>query len=282
MMSNLFKNNNDILAKPFVKWVGGKRQMLKSLTPFLNINYNKYIEPFVGGGAVFFHSAPKTAILNDFNKELITAYRVIKNKRKLALLINELNYNYFPYSNCEDKYYQIRGTEHKDTIKSTARFIYLNKTGYNGMYRVNQSGKFNIPFGKKKNPIKLNEENLWNCQKALKGVKLLSGDFYKTLKYIEKNDLVYLDPPYAPLSSTSNFTQYTKLDFNSFDQERLRDYCNEIDKKGAKFILNNSDVELIHKLYNKYKSYKTSIRRMVGAKSESRILVNELIITNIN
>ena len=279
-----FNNIDKVKAKPFVKWVGGKSQMIKSLSPFLKRPYNKFIEPFVGGGAVFFYKTPQNGIICDYNKELISAYKVIKCKKHLKLLIKELNDNFLPFSNKEKEYYNIRSQNFNDKIKNTARFIYLNKSCFNGIYRVNKSGEFNVPFGKNTKPIILNEDNLYKCNEVLKNTKILCGDFYKTLKYIEKDDLIYLDPPYAPLSKTANFTQYTKKDFKEFDQERLREYCEEIMKKKAKFILNNSDVKLIRELYGNHKDIlitPTKIRRMLGADKKSRILVNELIITNI-
>ena len=280
-MNEIVKIEQKKKIKPFIKWAGGKTQMLKSLKPFLKTDYNKYIEPFLGGGAVFFNIQPKKSILSDYNKELITAYRVINGPRKIDKLMNELMINYVPYSNNEEMYYKIRDRELSgNKIKDTARFIYLNKSCFNGLYRVNKSGKFNVPFGKKKNTMVLDPKNLNACMEALKNTKLLCGDFYKTMKYIEKNDLVYLDPPYAPLSKTSDFTDYTDKGFNQFDQMRLKNYCDEITKKGAKFILNNSDVPFINELYNEYNVMHISISRAISAKKESRVKVGEVIITN--
>ena len=281
----MFKKIEKLKCKPFVKWAGGKTQMLKYLTPLvkgINFTKNKYIEPFVGGGALFFHIQPKHAILSDFNKELITAYRVINGPKKLKKLIILLEKKYLPYSNDETMYYRIRDRGITgDKYKDTARFIYLNKSCFNGVYRVNRSGYFNVPFGKKTKPVKLEINNFINCMKILKNTKLYTGDFYNTLKYIKKDDFVYLDPPYAPISKTAYFTQYTRKNFKDFDQFRLKKYCDKVNKKGAKFIAHNSDVDLIGDLYSNYNILKTPISRTIAAKKESRIKVHELIITNL-
>ena len=281
----MFEESQKIKCKPFIKWVGGKTQMLKYLDPLvrgMNFTKNKYIEPFVGGGALFFHIQPKKAILSDFNKELITAYRTISGPKKLDKLITHLEKKYMPYSNNEDMYYKIRDRGLTgDKYKDTARFIYLNKSCFNGVYRVNSSGGFNVPFGKKKVPVQLEIENFINCMKVLRNTKLYTGDFYNTLKYAKKGDFVYLDPPYVPISKTAHFTQYTEKNFKDFDQLRLKEYCDKIDKKGAKFIVHNSDVDLIRDLYSNYNMINTPISRTIAAKKESRIKINELIITNL-
>ena len=281
----LFKEKNKVKCKPFVKWVGGKTQMLKYLDPLvkgIDFTKNKYIEPFVGGGALFFHIQPKNAIISDFNKELITAYRTISGPIKVKKLIKQLQKNYKPHTNNEEMYYKIRSRGIKgEQYRDTARFIYLNKAGFNGLYRVNKKGDFNVPFGQKKKIINFEVENLINCSKVLKETKLYSGDFYKSLQYIKKGDFVYLDPPYAPISKTSDFTQYTKKDFKDFDQLRLKEFCDKIDKIGAKFIANNSDISFIKDIYSKYHIIKTPISRMIAADKNSRKKVNELIIHNM-
>tara|TARA_Y100001970_G_scaffold145495_1_gene178650 strand:+ start:2180 stop:3031 length:852 start_codon:yes stop_codon:yes gene_type:complete len=282
------ENNGN--SKPFIKWAGGKTRMLKYLDPyFKKINWDKsrYVEPFIGGGAVFFnYTFSSSSIINDFNEELINAYRVIQEKSSLEELLQLLDTKYEHRIGNKDFYLETRASEYPNKIiESTARFIFLNKTCFNGLYRVNSKGKFNVPMGKfSSRPTLYNSDIIWGCHKKLQNTDILCGDYKLLKEKIKKNDIVYLDPPYVPISPTSSFTQYTKLDFTFEDQRELKLFCDSIHEKGAKFILNNSDHPELRNLYNN-PNYTIdddiNIARSVGASSKTRIKVKELIIHNM-
>ena len=195
--------------RPFLKWVGGKRQILNELRKYVPEKWNTYYEPFLGGGAFFFDLIPQNAILGDINPELILVYRTVQNS--VEKLVKELK-NY-PYE--KRYYYNIRdaNTNRWGDIRKTARFIYLNKSCYNGLYRVNKDGKFNVPFGRYKNPLICDEENLKLASSALKNARIICGDFCKTVRSAKANDFVYFDPPYEPISKSSNFVSYHRTGF---------------------------------------------------------------------
>ena len=203
-------------GKPFVKWAGGKRQIMKDIKKYIPDNYSTYYEPFVGGGAVFFELAPKKAVLNDYNKELMNVFECIKDEIRFEKMCNELNHHEANHS--EEYYYKIRDLDRDKKkfnklvdYKRAARTIYLNKACFNGLYRVNKNGEFNVPCGKYKNPTICDAKNLRNLSKLLQNVVFEYGDYKKCVKYIDTNTFVYFDPPYRPLSITSGFTSYTKL-----------------------------------------------------------------------
>jgi DNA adenine methylase len=271
-------------AEPFLKWAGGKSQLLNEFVKFFPYNFKNYIEPFVGGGAVFFYLYSngmlkgKKSILIDSNEDLIIAYKSIKEENKLRTLIKTLSNG--RYLNNEDNYYKIREEEPEDDIEKTARLIYLNKTCFNGLYRVNSKGKFNVPFGRNKNPCICDEENLKAVSVALKNTELINDDFSVVIEYAEKDDFIYFDPPYQPLSRTASFTGYTKDSFNEKDQERLADIYRKLDKRGCKLMLSNSDVKFIRKLYNGYRIEIVKAKRVINCKASKRGTVNELVILN--
>lgn len=274
----------DIFIKPFVKWVGGKRQLLPEIQKKITAagHYTKYYEPFLGGGAVLLNLQPKTAIVNDYNEELINAYIVIRDE--VDPLIRTLK----TYKNEKDFFYNIRSLDRKpeyaalSNIDKAARLIYLNKTCFNGLYRVNQQGFFNSPFGYYKNPNIVNEVVLRHLSNYLKlnDIKFLSGDFEQSLKGIRKGALVYFDPPYAPITSTSNFTGYTAGGFGEDDQRRLADVCKKLNEKGVKFILSNSNVPLIDSLYNDFNKSIVLAKRNVNSDANKRGDTEEVLITN--
>jgi|TARA_B100002003_G_C14032487_1_gene497657 DNA adenine methylase len=284
--------NTHLRPKPFVKWAGGKTRMLKELRPFFKKwDKHRYVEPFVGGGALLFDLQRKKALINDYNKELITAYRVIQDDSQIEILMEILNDVYQGKERDEPFYKKVRAKIiPDDPVEATARFIYLNKSCFNGLYRVNTKGKFNVPMGKSKSPPKLfDKNNLMSCHEFLKsGVEIFDGDYYNTLEKIQKNDVVYLDPPYKPFSKTSSFTQYTEKDFIDSDQNKLKDYCDHLNEIGAKFVLSNSNVNYIKKLYNNYSNTTKEVMasRSIGANKykgktiNTRKKVGELIITN--
>ena len=241
------------LVSPFVKWVGGKRQLIKEIEQELpkNISKLKYFEPFIGGGAVFFHLQPKTAKINDANPELINVYETIKCD--VDKLIESLK----QHKNEENYFYEIRERDRKEDfsksskIERASRLIYLNKTCFNGLYRVNNSGEFNSPFGRYENPNIINEPVLRAVSNFINSNKITISnfDYVEALEKVDDKSFVYLDPPYHPVSNSSNFTGYVAGGWNVDEQKRLRDLCDQLTDKGVKFLLSNSSTPLVRDLY---------------------------------
>ena len=266
------------VAKPFLKWAGGKRGIIQELTSRLPENFGDYYEPFVGGGALFFEIAHKltNAYLSDFNLELVITYQVIK--KQPDKLIETLKWH--SQNHNKQYYYQVR-SQHRlqDPIEIAGRFIYLNKTCYNGLHRVNKSGQFNVPIGKYENPNIVQERNIRICNETLQCVKIEYKEFEKICP--TKGDFVYCDPPYHPRDEIS-FTNYTSLDFTEEDHTRLRDYALALHKKGVNVMLSNSNTGYIRKLY-KNSIFNIEIihaPRYVSCKANEREPVDEVIITN--
>lgn len=266
-------------AKPFVKWAGGKRQLLDELTTGLP-EFEDYHEPFIGGGALFFKLEAmcriKTAHLSDSNEELINAYGIIKNE--VFELMSELALP--SYANNEAAYYKIRASRPSSKVQRAARFIYLNKTAFNGLYRVNSKGGFNVPFGRYDNPKILDSENLLLVHRALQKDALYCGDFSIVLKNAKRGDFVYFDPPYMPISKTSNFTSYTKDSFLEKEQERLFKAYKELDAKGCFVMLSNSYNDFIADLYAEFEPETVQANRMINCKGDRRGKVRELVVRN--
>ncbi len=265
--------------KPFVKWAGGKRQLINTLFNNIPSSFSNYHEPFVGGGALYFklwsEGMIKKAYLNDYNPDLIGAYKVIK--RNPLDLIDELKSK--KYTNDSEAYYQMRKTEPEDRIERAARFMYMNRTAFNGLYRVNSKGKFNVPFGRYTNPKICNEENILLVSEALRKATLTLGDFSVVSKKARKGDFVYFDPPYHPLSKTS-FTSYTDADFSEKDQRRLSELFSTLDDKNVNVMLSNSCSPLIMDLYSNYEPRKVMARRSINCKANKRGAVAEIIAFN--
>jgi DNA adenine methylase len=272
------------LISPFLKWVGGKRQIMPAIVQYLpgKLSTYTYYEPFVGGGAVLFHLQPKTAIINDFNEELINVYRVIKENPKE--LIEDLK----KHKNESDYFYNIRLLDRSpkfqklSPVKKASRIIYLNKTCYNGLYRVNNAGEFNSPFGRYKNPNIVNEPIIKAVSNYLNlnDIKIYSGDYEDGLQNIKKNSFVYLDPPYDPVSESANFTGYIQGGWEAEDQIRLKEVCDKLNDKGVKFLLSNSATAFIKDLYKSYQIYVIKANRSVNADGEKRGDVEEVLIRN--
>lgn len=280
------KQTNNKLVAPVVKWVGGKRQLLPEIKKYSPKKYNTYFEPFVGGGAVLFELQPKNAIVNDINKELINLYSVIQNN--VDDLIEKLS-DTESYSNTSDCYYRVRELDREPQkynkmtgVDRAARILYLNKTCYNGLYRVNSMGEFNSPFGSYKNPNIVNSITLKAVSKYFNesNIKFLNGDFEKTVKMAKKDDFVYFDPPYAPISKTSNFTGYNENGFGENEQIRLKELCDALDKKGVKFLLSNSDCEFIRDLYKDYNIVTIQAKRTINSNANNRGAISEVLIRN--
>lgn len=272
-------------VQPFLKWAGGKRQLLPEIRKYYPEKYNTYYEPFVGAGAVLFDLKPTNAVINDTNEELINVYKVIKDREKLELLINDLN----AHKNDPDYYYYIRNLDREEAYKNlqdykkASRFIYLNKTCFNGLYRVNSKGQFNVPFGKYKNPDYVNEAVLRAVHDFLNNntIEILNQDFEVAVENASYGDFVYFDPPYHPISKTSSFTSYTDTGFSENDQKRLRDTFNKLYEKGCYVLLSNSNSEFIHDIYSEIEGVqiiKVGANRSINSKADKRGKVEEVLI----
>ena len=265
-------------AQPFVKWVGGKRSLLEEILPRFPKQFKTYYEPFVGGGAVYFAIAPhrRRAVLADSNADLIRAYKVICTDPHP--LIRKLKTHARQHS--MEHYYKVRAREPRTELSAVARFLYLNKTCYNGLYRVNRAGKFNAPMGKYKNPNIVQQENILACYEALRNAECHVIDF-EAIKP-KPGDFVYFDPPYHPLNGTAKFTQYQMSDFKEDDQVRLHDFIVRLHRRGVKIMLSNSKTPFIEDLY-RYKYFRKHIvhaPRFVNSKPDQRGKICELLITN--
>jgi len=285
------KHQETLSAKPFVKWLGGKRQLLPELEARLPEKIDVYFEPFLGGGALFFHLASRIeqAYLSDKNEELITAYQAIRSSPNL--LIKELA----KHKNTEEHFQQIRDADRDadykwnwSPIQKAARFIYLNKTCFNGLYRVNSSGEFNVPFGHYPNPKIVDEENISACHQVLNqhGVFIQPRSYdsvyaeVQSLVNLGRNVFVYLDPPYIPLSVTSSFTQYSKDGFTMKDQKDLKSFCDSLTNIDVKWMQSNSSAPILFELYKEYKVDVVSAHRGISANPLARKIVSETIVRN--
>lgn len=267
-------------SAPIVKWAGGKRQILQELTGRMPIEYNRYYEPFVGGGAMFFELAPDNAYISDINSELINLYKVVKSN--VEGLIKDLA----SHENSLEYFIRLRALDRSeeyfklDDIRRASRFIYLNKTCFNGLYRVNSKGHFNVPYGYYSNPNIINAKSLLAAARSLKTAQIENAGFEGILKLVKPNDFVYFDPPYIPLSATSSFTSYSKDNFGKDDHLRLKKLCDILDSIGVMFMLSNSDTPLSNELYQKYRVEKILACRNINSKGDGRGKISEIIVTN--
>lgn len=293
-----------IIAKPFVKWVGGKSQLLEEVGKSLPANLHTcdnltYIEPFVGGGAVLFwilqrYPNIKRAIINDINPELICTYRVIKHSVTYLLeLLSSIQAEYIALDEIGRKEYFLKkrtlfNLKNSSEVETAALFIFLNRTCFNGLYRVNSKGEFNVPHGKYTNPKICDRDNLIAVSNLLQNVEILRGDFAETEHYADTNAIFYIDPPYKPLSETSSFTSYTQTGFDDAEQIRLRDFCTRIAQKGALFVASNSDpiseetgISFFDHIYYQFSIRRVAATRLINANPDNRGFVSEVIISNI-
>ena len=291
------------LARPFVKWVGGKSQLLEEIREKYPQKIEKYCEPFVGGGAVLFDVLskfqPKKVLINDINKELINTYEQIRNNcDDLILQLSEIQNKYKSQSLDENKAFfyekrerynelKINGDEAKN-LEKAALFIFLNKTCFNGLYRVNSKGLFNVPFNNAKNPLLCDEENLRACSELLQNVQMTVGDYSKTKKFIDSKTFVYIDPPYRPITQTSAFTSYSESQFADKEQVELGNFIEEIASEGAMVLASNSDPKNTNKndnffddLYSHFKIERVSAARMINSNAKKRGAISELLISNV-
>ena len=268
---------NRTVLRPFVKWAGGKGQLLTALDWLLPPRFSAYHEPFLGGGAVFFHLRPSAAYLSDQNEELINTYRIVRDQ------VEELLISLGKHKNERDYYYSIRALDPQDLdrVERASRFIYLNKTCYNGLYRVNKQGRFNVPFGKYKNPRYADADNLRAASAALQHARVLEvADFSQTLKRAGAGDFIYFDPPYVPVSETARFTSYTADSFGLRDQIRLHHVFTQLDQMGCYVMLSNSDTPTIRELYRGFRCETVKAHRFINSNKHRRGHVTEVVVVN--
>lgn len=273
----------NVLVSPVLKWVGGKRQLLDTLVPLVPKNYKTYCEPFVGGGALLFKLQPQAAVINDINTDLINVYEVIRENVVDLISILET------HENTSEHFYEVRDWDRNrdfysklSKVEKAARTIYLNKTCFNGLFRVNNAGEFNSPFGNYRNPNIVNASVLkaLNVYFNSADIEFSSGDYKDVLDRLPKNSFVYLDPPYDPVSSTSNFTGYAKGGFDRGEQIRLRECCDELNERGIKFMLSNSATDFIKEQYAAYEISIVKAKRTVNSVAAKRGDVEEVIVRN--
>lgn len=291
---------NYVTVKPFVKWAGGKSQLLEKIRTKYPKNIEKYCEPFLGGGAVLFdiliNFHPQEVLVNDINRELINTYRQIQSEPdKLIGILLELQSIFWDANLSERKLIYMQKREEFNTLKidtgknteKAALFIFLNKTCFNGLYRVNSKGLFNVPMGSYKWPPICDEKNIKLCSQLLKNVQISCADFFSALDFIDSKTFVYLDPPYRPISETSFFTSYSEFGFTDQEQRKLKDFVDAITKKGARAVISNSDPKnnnaddnFFDDLYKKYKIDRIAAKRMINSRASKRGNINELLIYN--
>jgi DNA adenine methylase len=274
------KNFEKVPCKPFLKWPGGKRQLLRELLRHMPKKYRRFFEPFVGGGALFFTVKPEYGYVSDVNPELINVYEVVQNN------VEDLIESLKQHKNTEQYFYQLRDADRSEEyqywskVEKASRLMYLNKTCFNGLYRMNSEGHFNVPYGFYKNPNIVDEQNLVACSVLLKKAEIALSSFEAVEKKARKGDFVYFDPPYVPLNKTSSFTKYYKDDFDLDAQFALRELCDRLDSRGVMFLLSNSFTDTVKELYKKYNVRTVKANRAINCKADGRGKINELIITN--
>lgn len=279
-------------AKPFVKWVGGKGKLVPELEKYFPKKFNRYFEPFVGGGALFYEVIQKNNIvfssINDINKKLIVTYKQIQqDPKKIISLLKNIENEYKKLSLEEQKeyFYTIRKKYNKeslDNITIAVYLIFLNKTCFNGMYRENSKGEYNIPFGDQKNPTICDEKNILAVSKCLKNTEINNLSFEEAVEKCKKGDYIYFDPPYYPINATSSFTSYSKNSFGPREQEKLRNVFIKLARKGCFVMLSNSNTDFIKEIYKEYKDYFKYIyaTRSINSNGNKRGKILEIVITN--
>ena len=276
----IIKSNKNIV-KPFLRWAGGKTWLTKHVENYLPNEFNNYYEPFVGGGSIFFYLKSKgyiknKAFLSDSNSELINTYKVLKNKHNELFLLLKNQFD------SEEEYYRMRNAEFSDPVEKAAQFMYLNKTSFNGIYRVNRNGKYNVPYGKRNLEKLYNFDHLLNVSKALKNTYLSTQDFKNRLKKINENDFVFIDPPYTVAHENNGFIQYNQSIFSWNNQKQLSKLTNDLDLKGVFFLVTNAYHDSIKEIYLTGTKEKLSRASTIGGIGATRTKYREIIITNIN
>ena len=260
--------------RPVLKWAGGKRALIPQILAHIPTEYNRYYEPFIGGAALFLALDPKEATLSDLNADLINTYAQIKdNPQKLIKALKLLKYT-------KEDYYAIREQKLRSNVKKAAQFIYLNRTCWNGLFRVNSLGKFNVPIGKYHNPTICDSENITAVEKRLKKAQLVSADFEIVLETAEGGDFVYLDPPYVTSHNNNGFIEYNAKIFSLKDQERLAEVMSKLTLKGCKILMSNAAHQVIRDIYHEFTQVEVSRQSLICRNAESRGIVTELLIKN--
>lgn len=264
---------------PILKWAGGKGQLLSQMARYFPNDYGKYFEPFLGGGAVFFHLLPKEALLSDSNPDLIQVYEAVRDDPD-GLMAALRSHRMRPVT--EQYFYRVRKQDPRQLsrLERAARMVFLNKTCFNGLYRVNSKGEFNVPFGRYRNPALYVEANIRAASSALKGVELLAVDFREACKLPRRGDFVYIDPPYQPLSKTAAFTDYTREGFGEQDQRDLAEAFRRLDRRGCKVMLSNSATPMLRDLYREFESVTLKAKRAINCKGTDRGAIDELLVMN--
>ena len=274
-----------IKGKPFVKWAGGKRQIIEKLKKYTPDEFNTYYEPFIGGGALLFELSPKRAVINDLNEELMNVYKCLCSEEKFKKMCNILNH--YEKEHNEEFYYEIRNKDRNKVsynrlsdYTKAARTVYLNKACFNGLYRVNSHNEFNVPFGKKEKVNTYEGGNLITISNYLtmNDIKIESVDFEESVKSASKGDFVYFDPPYD--SETETFNSYTETGFGKDEQRRLAKVFKELDKRGVYVMLSNHNTSLVNELYKDYNIHVIKAKRNINSNGKKRGKVEEVIITN--
>lgn len=280
VVSALGEASSSTAPRPFLKWAGGKRSLIPQLSPLFPKRFGRYFEPFLGGGAVYMHLLPSEAGLSDINPRLIHCYQAIRDDvgsliERLARLRSRHSSEH--YYECRER---LNGGKRLSVVDRAALQIYLNKTCFNGLYRENRRGHFNVPIGRYTNPSVFDPSNLVRVSATLRRATIACQPFETVLDQARTGDFVYLDPPYQPVSETSNFTSYSKGGFSAFDQGRLADFCKELDRRGCFVMQSNSDAQLIKQLYSDFRISRVSARRSINSKARRRGPVPEVVIRN--
>ena len=266
-----------VSPRPFLKWAGGKGKLIQQYIPYLPKKFKTYYEPFLGGAAVFFYLNPPSGTLTDINAELVNAYRCVRDNVEELIL----NLEAHQLRHCRDYYYEVRQSPGVTNIEKAARLIYLNKTCFNGLYRENSKGAFNVPIGKYKNPKICNPALLRSVSAALQNAQINVRPFEDILEHASScDDFVYFDPPYHPLSPTSNFTAYSRYSFTQDDQIRLKYVFAELAERGVKVMLSNSDCPFIRELYSDFNINSIIAPRLINSDARKRGNITELLITS--
>jgi DNA adenine methylase len=269
--------SSSVSPRPFLKWAGGKSQLIQQYSHYFPGDFKAYYEPFLGGGAIFFHLLPHHARLTDINPELVNVYRCIRDRVEdviAQLMIHQRLHSH-------DHYYQTRSTPGTTDVEKAARLVYLNKTCFNGLYRENSKGEFNVPMGSYKAPKICHPELLRAASKELQSAAIAVGSFESVLDYATSSqDFVYFDPPYHPISSTSCFTAYNRYSFNRTDQIRLRDMFVNLAQRGVKVMLSNSDCPFIRELYQDFNVHTILATRAINSNARKRGKITEVLVTS--
>lgn len=286
MLQYYTKVMNKMCMSPVVKWAGGKRQIIDKIKAAMPSEFNNYYEPFVGGGAVLFNIAPTNAVINDVNQELLAIYKCFQDEELFKLMISELDKHEANHN--EEYYYEVREWDRNSRFelqplwKRAARAVYLNKACFNGLYRVNSKGYFNVPSAKKESINTYDEENMNSIHDYFMhcNIQILGGDFVEAVRNAKAGDFVYFDPPYDTWEGKESFTAYAKFDFNKEDQIRLADLFKELTKKGVLCMLSNHNTQFIRELYDGFNIQVINARRNINSKGNGRGTVEEVLITN--